>query len=79
LEGSVARVYDREITQLVESMQKEGLDVGLDGQYGKFRITTKEGGRYLSPRADNRQILDWLWAYRDGFRAGVEAAEKVRG
>lgn len=67
------RVTDRQIERKVKLMQSVGMDVGLDGQYGRFRVTNRSEDRDLSPRAPNRQILDWLFAYEEGYWAGQKA------
>lgn len=64
------RITDRVIKSKVEMMQRAGMDVDLDGQYGKFRVCNKAGSRHLSPRASNREIYDWLDAYQQGWAAG---------
>lgn len=61
------RVSDKQVRDMVANMQRQGMDVGLDGQYGKFRVTTKDESRNLSPRANNRTIYEWLDAYRTGW------------
>ena len=64
------RVTDAKILGFVKRMQDRGMDIGIDGQYGRWRVTNREGGRNISPRASNREILDWL----DAFRAGYDEA-----
>lgn len=56
-------------------MIDRGMDLGLDGQYGKFRVTNKRGSINRSPRASNREIMDWLQAYE----AGWDAAHRLIG
>lgn len=63
------RVLDRNIVACVERMQRAGMDVGLDGAYGRFRVSNRSGSCSLSPRVPNRQILDWLDAYEQGWNA----------
>lgn len=64
------RITDAIIQAKVHRMQQDGIDIGLDGQYGRWRVTTKDGSRDLSPRASNREIMDWLWAFYAGWEAG---------
>lgn len=69
------RVKDSQITNRVARLQKEGCDIGLDGSFNQFRVTTKNGARDLSPRVPNRQILDWLDAFEEGWNqrdAGIK-------
>jgi len=65
------RVTDKQVTLRVERMQAAGMDIGIDGPYGRFRVTTRDGSRDLSPRAGNREILDWLDAFEQGWEAGT--------
>jgi len=67
------RVTDAFLHKQIERMRVEGMDVELDGQYGRFAICTVGGGRKLSPRASNREISEWL----DAFRQGWDAAKTI--
>lgn len=71
------RVTDKKVIEFAAAMQRQGLDVGLDGQYGKFRVTNKEGSKNLSPRATNREVLDWLDAYRLGHDDAIREFRKA--
>lgn len=70
---AIPRATDKLIKARVFRMQQRGMDVDLDGQYGRWRVTTREGSRDLSPRASNREIADWLEAYELGWMAGRDA------
>ena len=72
------RVTDKMITRRIELMQGDGMNVALDGAYGQFAVTTKDESRKLSPRAPNRQILDWLDAFAEGWRQH-ERMDRARG
>lgn len=61
------RVSDEMIKKRIARLQKEGMDVGLDGQYGRWRVTTKSGARNLSDRTPNREIWEWLIAFEEGW------------
>jgi hypothetical protein len=67
---------DRDIVRLVELMQRQGMDVGLDGSYGQFAVTNKAENRKLSPRMANKYVYDWLWAFREGYDQGLVAGIK---
>lgn len=60
------RINNKKITDLVAAMVRQGMDVGLDGQYGRFRVTNFSGDQDLSGRGTNREIYEWLHAYRNG-------------
>ena len=64
------RVTNEMIVRRVHRMQKEGMDISVDGAYGRFAITNKEESRKLSSRCSNREILDLLDIYEQGFDAG---------
>ena len=68
------RVTDRFIIAKVKRMQDAGMCIALDGQYGRWRVTTADEQKNLSPRASNREIADWLEAYEMGWEDG-----RVRG
>lgn len=70
------RITQSMVRRYVERMQQRGLDVGLDWAYGAGKIESKDGGRSLSPRVPNRQLLDWLNAYEEGFTAGQKEEKK---
>lgn len=63
------RVTDKMLITKIEKMQTAGMDVGLDGQYGRFLVTNKSGDRNLSPRTTNSHIWDWLCAFESGWSA----------
>jgi hypothetical protein len=67
------RITDAMIVRRVARLQKEGMDIGIDGQYGRFRVTNKSGGKELSPRVPNRQIMDWLDAFEQGWWAAYNS------
>lgn len=67
----VDRVTDTHITNRIARLQKQGIDLGIDGQYGQFRVTNKSGSKNMSPRLPNRQIMDWLEAYELGWDAAM--------
>lgn len=61
------RVTDDMIKRRVARLQKEGMDVELDGAYGRWKVVSKDESRTLSPRVPNRQIWDWLEAFELGW------------
>lgn len=70
------RVTTKQIEMRIVRLVREGMDLGLDGQYGQFRVTNKEGGTNLSPRVPNRQVMDWLDAFEAGYNAGYGQGHK---
>lgn len=68
------RVTDKLLVAKVARMQAADMDVGLDGQYGRFAVTNKEGSRKLSDRTTNSHIMQWLDAFEQGHRAGLRYA-----
>lgn len=66
------RITDAMVLRLLKRLQDEGMDLGIDGQYGQFRVTNKDESRSLSPRGPKRMIYDWLFAFEAGFDAGKE-------
>jgi hypothetical protein len=69
------RINDRMIHRKIERMQKQGMDVALDGAYGRWRIVNRQENYNLSPRVSNREIYEWLDAYEKGFDAGKARGE----
>ncbi len=68
-----SRITDQKIQDRVGNMQRHGMDVDLDGQYGRYRVTNRRGDRNLSERAPNREIWGWLEGYMEGFMAAKKA------
>ena len=56
-------------------MQKGGHDIAFDTNCGHLRITSKGGGRDISPRLSPVKMLNWL----EGFMAGVESTNSLKG
>lgn len=74
------KVKNSQVEERIARMRKAGYNVGLDRAYGNFRVETSGGNRSLSPRVSNRQIMDWLDAYEEGWRAAFAALrEEAQG
>lgn len=73
----MVRITNKDIERRVARLQKEGMDVALDSQYGRFRVTTKQGNRDLSMRGTNREIWDWLEAFELGWQQHAKTWGRV--
>lgn len=62
-------------------MQLAGMDVDLDGAFGKYKVTNRSGSRNLSGRMKTVETLYWLDAYEQGWdaRRGHPAVEAISG
>ena len=72
------RTLDREIRAKVERMQAANMDVGLDGAYGRFRVTNRADSVFISPRMPNPHIMEWLNAYQEGWNAAFRELRRRR-
>ena len=63
------------VARKIDRMQRLGLDVALDGAYGKYKVTNRKENRNLSGRMSNAEVVSWLDAYEQGWEAhGKRAA-----
>ena len=64
------KVSKAQVHRKIERMQIAGMDVALDGAYGKYKVVNRKETRNLSGRMRTSETLYWLDAYEQGWEAG---------
>jgi hypothetical protein len=63
------RTTRTELREMVEFLQKQGIDISIHWAYGHPRCYTKDEARELSPRLPIGQMKLWLEGFESGMRA----------
>jgi hypothetical protein len=58
------------ILQIFAVVNRMNPDTELDKHAGGWRLTTKDGGRNISPRLDTSDFYWWMDGYETGLRKG---------
>lgn len=70
------RITKQFVARKMDRLYRMGLDVAIDGAYGKYKVTNRKGNRNLSGRMNNAETVNWLDAYEQGWQAHKDATAK---
>ena len=63
------------LQQTLERLARKGVRLRMEYAYGRPRLETLDGSRYVSPRLPAGQLANWL----DGFEAALEESRRLIG